>query len=88
MSRTPLGSESGVIAQSETPAPQGEKKMFDYEIHQFRAAELAQEAARHRLVREARKAATPRRRVLGREGAEARLTAARTGAADRYTRAA
>ncbi|MEW2530269.1 hypothetical protein [Streptomyces sp. NPDC047071] len=63
--------------------------MFDYEIHQFRAAALAQEAARHRLVREARKgAAAPRRRVLGREGAEARLTAERTGGADRYTRAA
>ncbi|MEW2526310.1 hypothetical protein [Streptomyces sp. NPDC047071] len=67
--------------------------MFDYEIHQFRSAELAQEAARHRLVREARKAAKPGRRVLGREEAEARLTAERTGTAadrraDRYTRAA
>ncbi|MCI3927694.1 hypothetical protein [Streptomyces sp. AN091965] len=62
--------------------------MFDYEIHQFRAAELAQEAAHHRLVREALKAARPRRRVLGREAAEARLTAQRTGTADRYTRAA
>ncbi|MCI3933243.1 hypothetical protein [Streptomyces sp. AN091965] len=65
--------------------------MFDYEIHQFRAAELAQEAAHHRLVREALKAAKPRRRVLGREAAEARLAADRTGTArkaDRFTRAA
>ncbi|QCX73737.1 hypothetical protein C9F11_42510 [Streptomyces sp. YIM 121038] len=62
--------------------------MFDYEIHQFRTAELAAQAAHHRLVREALKAAKPRRRVLGREGAEARLTAARTAATDRYTRAA
>ncbi|MEW2524400.1 hypothetical protein [Streptomyces sp. NPDC047071] len=62
--------------------------MFDYELHQFRAAELAQEAAHHRLVREARKAAKPRR-AFGREAAEARLTARRTEpTADRYTHAA
>ncbi|WP_030688143.1 hypothetical protein [Streptomyces sp. NRRL B-1347] len=68
--------------------------MFDYEIHQFRAAELAAQAAHHRLVREARKAAKPRTwgRVLGREAVEARLAAQRTGTvarqADRYARAA
>ncbi|WP_172382214.1 hypothetical protein [Streptomyces sp. MNP-20] len=65
--------------------------MFDYELHQFRTAELAAQAAHHRLVREARKAAKPRR-ALGREAAEARLTAQRTEPtarrADRYTHAA
>ncbi|MFI8929767.1 hypothetical protein ACIG3E_19045 [Streptomyces sp. NPDC053474] len=65
--------------------------MFDYELHQFRAAELAHQAAHHRLVREALKAVKPRRQVLGREEAEARLTAERTGTArkaDRFARAA
>ncbi|QCX79308.1 hypothetical protein C9F11_28540 [Streptomyces sp. YIM 121038] len=64
--------------------------MFDYELHQLRTAELAAQAAHHRLVREARKAAKPRW-ALGREEAEARLAADRTGAvreADRFTRAA
>ncbi|WP_037825971.1 hypothetical protein [Streptomyces sp. NRRL B-1347] len=69
--------------------------MYDYELHQLRTAELAAQAARHGLVREALKAARPRRRALralGREAAEARLTAQRTQPtarrADRYTRAA
>ncbi|MFD9904629.1 hypothetical protein [Streptomyces sp. NPDC059063] len=74
--------------------------MFDYELHQLRTAELAQQAAHHRLVREALKAATPRRRTLGpaltralgREAAQARPTAQRTTTAarhtDHYTRAA
>ncbi|MEV0439198.1 hypothetical protein AB0I84_25275 [Streptomyces spectabilis] len=65
--------------------------MFDYELHQFRTAELAAQAAHHGLVREALKAAKTRR-ALGREAAEARLTAERTRPtahrADRYSRAA
>ncbi|WP_030676369.1 hypothetical protein [Streptomyces sp. NRRL B-1347] len=65
--------------------------MFDYELHQFRTAELAAQAARHGLVREALKAAKTRR-ALGREAAEARLTARRTEPTarqtDRYTHAA
>ncbi|MCI3928143.1 hypothetical protein [Streptomyces sp. AN091965] len=66
--------------------------MFDYELHQFRTTELAARAAHHRLVREARKATKTRGALLGREAAEARLTAERTELtarrADRYTRAA
>ncbi|MEU2560277.1 hypothetical protein ABZ626_13220 [Streptomyces longispororuber] len=74
--------------------------MFEYQLHQFRAAELAEQAAHQRLVREAREARKARkaRRVFGRDGAEARMAAARTapGArpgtgpapADRFTRAA
>ncbi|MEI5101196.1 hypothetical protein RB200_24865 [Streptomyces sp. PmtG] len=65
--------------------------MFDYELHQFRAAELAQEAARQGLVREALKAVKTRR-ALGREAAEARLAADRTELtarqAEHFTRAA
>ncbi|MBB5105443.1 hypothetical protein [Streptomyces spectabilis] len=66
--------------------------MFDYELHQFRTAELAAQAAHHGLVREARKAAKTRRTLLGREAAEARPTAERTRPTthrpDRYSRAA
>ncbi|GHE92935.1 hypothetical protein GCM10018785_68710 [Streptomyces longispororuber] len=70
--------------------------MFEYQLHQFRAAELAEEAAHQRLVREARKAGKARR-ALGRDDAGTRGAAAGTagtrpgtgrGPADRFTRAA
>ncbi|MFD9910600.1 hypothetical protein [Streptomyces sp. NPDC059063] len=75
--------------------------MFEYELHQLRTAELAREAARHGLVREALKGlkALRVRPVYGRDEALARATEARTqaprqeprkadGPTDRYTRAA
>ncbi|MEI5101408.1 hypothetical protein RB200_26340 [Streptomyces sp. PmtG] len=70
--------------------------MFEYELHQIRTAELAQRAARHGLLREARKALKAAR-AYGRDEALARTTAGRTRpeaqgtggrTADRFTRAA
>ncbi len=42
--------------------------MFDYELHRIRSAELIREARRHRLAREARRAAreTPTARSVPR----------------------
>ncbi|ATL30682.1 hypothetical protein [Streptomyces formicae] len=59
--------------------------MYDYEMHQMRAAELAQEAAHRRLVREARRTRAAARRSA-RDEAEGRVIAelGRT----RFTRAA
>ncbi|MFJ2768173.1 hypothetical protein [Streptomyces sp. NPDC087300] len=67
-----------------TTRPEG-YEMFDYEMHQMRAAELAQAAAHHRLVREARKATAAARRSA-RDEAEGRVRA-QLGRG-RFTRAA
>ncbi|WP_369217340.1 hypothetical protein [Streptomyces flavofungini] len=48
--------------------------MFEYEMHQMRAAELAREADRRRLVREARRIRRAVRRSA-RDEAEGRVSA-------------
>ncbi|WP_030568026.1 hypothetical protein [Streptomyces aureocirculatus] len=59
--------------------------MFEYELHQIRTAELARQAQRDRLVREARRARRASRRNGGHE-AGGRVSATRV--VDRFTRAA
>ncbi|MGW6021717.1 hypothetical protein [Streptomyces sp. NPDC055099] len=51
--------------------------MFEYEMHQLRAAELAREADRRRLLREAREAKAARTaRRSARHGTEGRVSPA------------
>ncbi|WP_418347057.1 hypothetical protein [Streptomyces alfalfae] len=56
--------------------PQGPEgyEMFEYEMHQLRAAELTREADRRRLVREARRVRTAAR-PSARDEAEGRVSA-------------
>ncbi|WP_246201626.1 hypothetical protein [Streptomyces alboniger] len=81
MRRTPLGDESEDIAESDTsddhrnaPPRQAEGyEMFEYEMYQMRAADLAREADRRRLIREARGNRAAARRS-GRDEAEGRVS--------------
>ncbi|MGW7070262.1 hypothetical protein ACWGII_03775 [Streptomyces sp. NPDC054855] len=62
--------------------------MFEYEMHQLRAADLVREAERRRLLREAReaKAAARAARRSARHGTEGRVSAAQWRS--RFSRAA
>lgn len=61
--------------------------MFEYEMHQLRAAELVREADRRRLLREARQAKAARAaRRSARHGTEGRVSTAQWR--DRFSRAA
>lgn len=64
--------------------------MYEYELHQQRAAELARSARHDRLVREARKAARAGRRGRRGDEAEGRVSPGRVTErfTDRFTRAA
>ncbi|MFG2503382.1 hypothetical protein ACGFSB_34880 [Streptomyces sp. NPDC048441] len=58
--------------------------MFEYEMHQLRAADLAREADHHRLVREAKAARAARRSARQETEGRVSTTLRRT----RFTRAA
>lgn len=61
--------------------------MFEYEMHQLRAADLIREADRRRLLREARQAKAARAaRRSARQGTEGRVSAAQWRS--RFSRAA
>lgn len=61
--------------------------MFEYEMHQLRAADLIREADRRRLLREAREAKAARAaRRSARHGTEGRVSAAQWRS--RFSRAA
>ncbi|MFD4629730.1 hypothetical protein ACFVYR_09760 [Streptomyces sp. NPDC058284] len=60
--------------------------MFDYEMHQMRAAELSREGAHHRLIGEARKIRAAARRAA-RDEAEGQVSTSSL-LKSRFTRAA